>query len=281
MLSATLLALAAAVLHAGWNLIAKRSVDPFVALWGLFVAAGALALPILAVGSAVGAGPSPAAWVWASVTGLVHVPYIVLLGRAYTAGDFSMAYPVARGGGALVATIGGVVVLGDRLAGWELAAIAVAVVGMSMLAVGAARNQVLVAVVVAVTVGTYTTIDSHAVRTSGGGLYVFAVYLMAALGISGAGLVLGKGPLLVESVRTSSGRIVLAAAMSVLTYGLVLIAVRSAPVGYVAALRESSVLIAALVGSRVLGEGHGRVRAAGAGLIVVGLVLLTAVSTSR
>lgn len=281
MLTATLLALAAAVLHAGWNLIAKRAIDPFLALWALFLSAGIVSVVVLGVGVFVGAGPSPAGWGWAMATGAVHAPYIVLLGRAYDEGDFSLAYPLARGGGALLAGINGVVLLGDRPSIWSAAAIVVTIGGMGLLAVGAERRQVVIALTVAVTIGTYTTIDSHAARGSGGSLYVFAVFLMAAIGISSSGVAMGRGAALLAVPRSAWFRSALAGTMSIATYGLVLVAVRRAPVGYVAALRESSVLLAALIGWRVLGEGSGRARAAGAAAIVVGLIVLTATSTIR
>ena len=93
MLLATVYALTAAVLHAGWNLFAKRSVDPFVALWGQFLLAGIASAGLLIATGGVPAG----AWSWALISGLFHIPYAVGLGWAYRHGDFSLAYPLARG----------------------------------------------------------------------------------------------------------------------------------------------------------------------------------------
>ena len=96
MLAATLLALTAAVMHAGWNLAVKQSGDRYLALWGQFSIAGAIGLVIV-----VAAGGIPAeGWVWAAMSGIVHVPYCWFLARAYDHGDFSLVYPMARGGGA-------------------------------------------------------------------------------------------------------------------------------------------------------------------------------------
>src|SRR5215218_3008222 len=78
-LLATLYALMAAVLHAGWNLLAKRSVEPFLALWGQFLLAGIISVPIL-----IATGGTPAgAWKWAVLSAVIHVPYTVALGWAY------------------------------------------------------------------------------------------------------------------------------------------------------------------------------------------------------
>ena len=99
MLTATLLALGAAVLHAGWNLAAKTAGDRFAALWGQFASSGLVVLvPFLVMG-----GMPARAWIWAVISGLVHVPYVVYLARAYETGEFSVVYPIARSGGASLA----------------------------------------------------------------------------------------------------------------------------------------------------------------------------------
>lgn len=270
MLSATLLALSAAVLHAGWNLIAKRSIDPFLALWGQFVVAGAASAIVLA---AIGGLPA-AGWAWALLSGVIHVPYVLGLASAYRHGDFSLAYPIARGGGALIAAIGGLMLLDDDLQVLSIMAILVIVAGMTLLAAGAPADQIAMALMVAATIGTYTVVDSHAARQYGGVTYVLAVFVMMGACTSVAGVIGGRFGDLRRLSGTVWWRTGLAGIMSVVTYGLVLVAVRHAPVGYVAALRESSVLIATVVGWRLLDEQRGRLRTAAAGVIVTGLALL-------
>jgi drug/metabolite transporter (DMT)-like permease len=270
MLLATVYALTAAVLHAGWNLFAKRSGDPFIALWGQFLIAGAAGAVLLLVFGGVPAG----AWTFAAISGFVHIVYVVALGWAYEHGDFSLAYPLARGGGALLAGIGGLILLGDDLHWLSIAAIVVVVTGMALLAVGSAWAEVWAALVVAVTIGAYTVSDSHAAREYDSRTYIFATQAACAVGVTSAGLARGRGRDLVSFLSTTWRRTTIAAAMTIAAYGLVLLAVRRAPVGYVAALRESSVLLAVFIGSRYLGEGKTRVRYLAAALIVTGLVLL-------
>ena len=279
MLTATLLALAAAVLHAGWNLIAKRAIDPFLALWSQFLLAGVVSLPVIVVGSVAGHGPSGRGWLLAGLTAAIHLPYVVLLARAYRIGDFSSAYPLARGGGALFAALGGIALLGDRITVWAGVAIVVVVGGLSMLSAGAGRRAVQAAIGVAVTIGAYTVVDSHAARGAGGPFYVFAAFSLTAVVVTMAAVVTGRRPTGLR--RPDWLRASIGAVLSIAAYGLVLVAVRRAPVGYVAVLRESSVLLAALIGWRVLGEGRSGARAAGAVAIVVGLIVLTATSTIR
>lgn len=276
MLLATALALTSAVLHAAWNLAAKRSVDPFLAVWAQFLMAGVIGGVVLVGAELAGGGMPAGAWVWIGVSACAHIPYAVALGWAYHHGDFSLAYPVARGGGALLAGIGGVLVLGDDLSAWSVAAILTVVAGMWLLAVGADRGHVAAALVVAAAIGVYTVSDSHAVRTYRTDVYVFAEMLATGVTISAAGLALRQGPALTRIGRPAWRRAGIGAAMSIGAYWLVLIAYERAPVGYVAALRESSVLIAVLAGHRLLQEGRGRTRLAAAGLIVAGLVLLVA-----
>jgi drug/metabolite transporter (DMT)-like permease len=271
MLLATIFALTAAVLHAGWNLIAKRSVDPFIALCTQFAVAGVISAVIVV---ATGGLPHEA-WVWAAGTGLFHVPYLVGLGWAYRNGDFSLAYPIARGGGALVAAIGGLVLLDDDLKILSLMAIGIVVAGLLMLAVGAPGDQVVVALVVAVSIGGYTLVDSHAAREFSG-TYVFAAFVVIGVFATAAGLASGRAGDVLTMSPDAWRRTVLAAALSIVTYGLVLLAVRRAAVGYVAALRESSVVIASVVGWRLLGERSGRTRSLAAGVILAGLMLLIA-----
>jgi drug/metabolite transporter (DMT)-like permease len=269
-LVATVLALGSALLHAGWNLAAKRSADRFVALWGQFLAAGTIGALVLVLTG----GVPVEAWAWAALSGAIHTPYLVGLARAYDHGDFSVAYPLARGGGALVAAVGGVVLLGDQLSLLSGVAILTVVAGMALLAVGATRAQVLAALVVAVAIGAYTTVDSHAAREVAERTYVCAAFVMAAVGVSVYGIATGQLGTLRANLPAGWRRHVVAGVTSLVAYLLVLMAVRRAPVGYVAALRESSVLLAVALGARVLSEGRARVRFAAAGLVFGGLVLL-------
>ena len=126
MVLATVFALAAAALHAGWNLQVKASEDRFVALWGQFVTAGA----VCAAGLALTGLPARDAWPWLALSACIHIAYVVSLARAYDAGDFSLAYPLARGGGAMVAAIGGVALLDDQLSALGYLAILVITGGL-------------------------------------------------------------------------------------------------------------------------------------------------------
>jgi multidrug transporter EmrE-like cation transporter len=269
--AATLLALSAAALHAGWNLAAKRSTDRITALFAQFLVGGVIGAIVLVLTRDLPA----AAWWPALLTGLVHVPYLLLLAHAYEHGDFSVAYPVARGSGAVLAALGGVVLLDDSLGALGLAAVVVVAGGMWLLSVGATSGQLTTAMAVGVTIGVYTVNDSWAVRRWGV-TYPFAAFVTIGVMMALSTVVTGRAPRVAAAFRADWRQPVLTGAMAVLAYVLVMVAVRRAPVGYVAVLRESSVLLAAFLGSRYLDEGAVRLRMTAAAIILAGLVLLVA-----
>jgi drug/metabolite transporter (DMT)-like permease len=272
-LTATLLALAAAVLHAGWNLWVKQSGDRWIAIWGQMTMGGVIAL-VLVAGVGLTHGIHHIAWWQAIATGLTHAFYITFLARAYTLGDFSVTYPIARGGGALIAAIGGVLFLHDHLSAGMVAGILIAVCGIFMLAGRADNQHVLAALAVSATIGLYSTIDSSGSRSMGGDMYAVLIYIPVALFITAYGLVSGRGKSMIPALRLNWWRFTVAGAASMLTYWMVLIAVQKAAVGYVTALRESSVVIVALVGTRYLKEGDARRRVMAACIVLVGLATL-------
>jgi drug/metabolite transporter (DMT)-like permease len=274
-LEATLLALGSAVLHAGWNLLVKTSDERFLTAWGQFLVGGICFLPVLLFTGLPPADALP----FLVGSSLVHVVYVLALVRAYHHGDFSFAYPLARGGGALLAAIGGVAFLGDFLSLPSWCSIGVVVVGLAslvrpsvgMLAIGWS-------LLTALTIGTYTTLDAAGARRSDSGFgYGVLVVVGAALTLSVVGVARGHGGDLLLHLRTSDRRRVVAGGIaSVLAYSMVLAAVRLAPVGYVAALRESSVVLGAAMGWLLLHERLGRARLASSVVVATGLVLLIA-----
>lgn len=274
MLLATVLALTAAVLHAGWNLVAKRAEgDRYMVLWAQFTAGGLVALPLM-VGYQVLFGMPRQGYAWAALSGASHMPYTWLLAKAYTHGDFSVSYPVARGGGAALAAIGGVLFLADHLTVLEVTGIAVVVAGLSFLARGASGANLLMAMAVAVTIGLYTVLDAKGARLTGSIAYIFATMVGSGLSNTVFSLATGRRHDMAAMMRANWRRAVVTGVASLITYGLVLVAVQHAPVGYVTALRESSVVLAALAGWKLLGEGDHRRRIAAACIVFAGLLTL-------
>ena len=235
-----------------------------------------MGLAAVVVAIAVGAGPPIPPLVWAGISGVVQLGYLLVLARAYDRGDFSVSYPVARGGGAVVAAIGGVVVLGDDLSILAASGIGLAAVGLGVLVAGQRRVDLTPALVVAGLIGTYTLVDAHGSRESGSAAYPLVVFVAIAVTTSLWGAAHGQMSTVVGAIRLRPATYLYAGTASALAYGMVVVAVRYAPVGHVTALRESSVVIAAIIGWRYLGEGDGRRRLLAAVVVLAGLVLLVA-----
>jgi drug/metabolite transporter (DMT)-like permease len=271
MTTATLLALGAAFLHAAWNLLVKTSDDRFLAAWGQFLMGALLFVPVLLVIGPPGLDVVPLL-VCSSV---VNVVYVGALVQAYRTGDFSLTYPLARGGGALVAAIGGVWLLSDELGPGSWVAILVVVAGLaSLVRPGAATAALGWSALTAAAIGTYTIIDVAGARRSSGFGYGISVMIGAALAVSVAGVAVGRAPAFVRSFRTAWWRYAAGGVCTTLAYSMVLAAGRLAPVGYVAALREFSVVIGALAGWVLLDERFGRHRVYASGVVAAGLTLL-------
>ncbi|MDO8361624.1 MAG: SMR family transporter [Actinomycetota bacterium] len=274
MLLATILSLTAAVMHASWNFVAKRAEgDRYLVLWAQFFAAGVISLPLLVANHLIWGMPWQG-YLWAACSGLVHLPYLSLLARAYTHADFSVSYPVARGGGAALAAIAGVAFLGDHLSVLEVAGIAIVIGGLTMLAYGANGAHLALALLVAVTIGLYSTLDAHGARLTHSVAYIFATQVAGGLVNTTYALARGRRAGMVEMLRRHWRRAAITGLATMVTYGLVLVAFDHAPVGYVSALRESSVVLAALAGWKFLGEGDHRRRIAAALVVFSGLLVL-------
>lgn len=273
MLTATLLAVTAACLHACWNLAVKRSsVDRFHAIWGQIVLGSVVAAVVFV---ALG-GMDAAAWPWAALSGAIHVPYFVLLTRAYDLGDFSQVYPIARGFGALAATVGGVALLGDRVGPWSAVAIAIIIAGLFGLSGRAVGPAVLTALAVGVAIGAYTLADSRGSRVSEVSYYGLGTGLAACAAVSMYAVASGRHHGFGTAIRSEWRVMLLGGIAQKLTYTLVLAAVRLAPVGAVAALRETSVVIAVALGTWLLGEEQGPRRAIASATVLTGVAVLVA-----
>jgi drug/metabolite transporter (DMT)-like permease len=271
LVAATFLALGSASLHATWNLLVKTSSDRLIAAWGFYLVGGIAFLPLLPLVGVPGADTLP----FLAASSAVHVVYVVALTRAYQHGDFSFAYPLARGGGALFAAIGGVLFLGDTLSGPAWLAIGIVVGGLaSLVRPGVSRVALLWAGVTATMIGIYTTLDAAGARRSSGFGYAVALVLGAGLLLTAAIVASGRAARLGPALHEEWRRFVVGGLCSTLAYSMVLAGARLAPVGYVAALRESSVILGAGAGWLFLHERLGRARLASALVVTAGLALL-------
>ncbi|MEU5771166.1 EamA family transporter [Streptomyces asoensis] len=268
--------LLAALTHAGWNAIAHRITDKLVGF--TLIAGGGMVIGLALVPFA----PFPAARAWpyllASV--LVHTVYYALLMRSFRLGDFGQAYPIARGSAPLVVTVLAAVFAHEVPDGWAAAGVALSCAGLTGVALWGLRGRrphwaaIGAALATGATIAAYTVVDGIGVRASGASLGYIA-WLMAVQGVVLPAYAVHRWRGRTAAVlRPFAALGLLGAALSVLAYGLVLWAQTRAELAPVAALRESSVLVAAAIGAVFFKERFGAPRLVAAGILVVGIGLM-------
>ncbi|HWL69498.1 MAG TPA: DMT family transporter [Geminicoccus sp.] len=275
-LTVFLVVILAAGLHASWNALVKTGGDPELrlALVGLVISAMMLPLCLLVP------PPPAAAWPWLLGSLASHLFYYELLARAYRLGDLSQVYPVTRGLAPPVAALLAWLILGEGLEPAGVAA--VVVIGLGIVALAAAgpggsmagRRALVPAVMNACVIGGYTICDGMGARTAGDA-WSYVVWLFALDGLPFGALVLARRQgVLLRAVPLLWRPAALAGAMSLSAYALVIWAMTKAPIAYVSALRETSVVLAAWMGTRLLHEPFGRRRIACAALVALGVAAL-------
>jgi drug/metabolite transporter (DMT)-like permease len=269
---ATFAALLAALLHATWNAVLKGGNDRLADASLLFLFAGALGL----VSTFLFPPIDPSAWIWVVATSLLHVPYVYFLARAYEHGDLSHVYTIARGLPPILVVSLGAVLLGEipsmlGLAGVVLISLGILTVGMTP---GAQARGTGLALLVAVTITLYTLSDGIGVRASGSPVaYNGWIFFGSALTCMTMALAL-RGRSLVAYAQVHWRRAMFGGVVSFVAYGLVLWAMTRASIGGVSALRETSVVFAALFGMFLLGERAAARRLLGAVIVAAGAVTL-------
>lgn len=268
--------LVAAVLHAGWNAVVKLGLDRFssVLLLALVQAAIALALvPFVAQ-------PAAAALPWIAAAALLHIGYQVFLIHAYSYGDLSQIYPIARGTAPLLVAVVSLVALSEELSASALAAILTisgGVLLMSLKGNGLGRmtpTAVLLALGTACFTAGYTLVDGTGARVAG----TASGFILWMFALNGAGMlvfaVCARGSAAFPAMLGAWKVGVAAGAMSLGSYWIAVWAFTQAPIALVAALRETSIIFVVLLGALFLGERADRWRWASAALIALGVVFV-------
>lgn len=270
--------LCAALLHAGWNAIAKgrSGADPLVGTLVLAIACGAVSIPALAFAGLPGS--SSTGYVIAS--GVVHVFYFLLVGLSYRYADYSAVYPLMRGSAPLLTTLGGAALLAEPLTPGLLVGVLLLSAGVlglgghALLRGGLDCRGLLVAVVnIAIIVG-YTLLDGVGARLSGNPAgYVTAMLIVTAILLVPVAFWLRGASFIAD--LSANGRLgLIGGTMAMLSYGTAVWAMTRAPIGAVAALRETSVLFGTIIAALVLGERFGPGRWVAAAAICGGLMLI-------
>jgi len=272
------LVLLAALAHAGWNAVVKSSgarnqTFAVMLLTGGGVGlAGAFLLPL----------PAPEAWVYLVVSAIVHYGYYGFLLLAYRQGDLSRVYPLARGSAPMAVAGGAWLLAGEWLPLSGIAGLVLASAGLMSLAFetgvprGQAGRPVLYALGTGLLIAAYTVVDGLGVRASLAPLsYIVWLNLLEAVPV-----------LLWLAVRRPEGFVrrtgpwwrhgLIGGLLATAAYGFVIYAMSAGGMAHVSALRETSTLFAALIGTLILGERGGRPgrRIAAAAMVSGGIVVL-------
>ncbi|MCD6077596.1 MAG: EamA family transporter, partial [Ramlibacter sp.] len=264
-----------ALLHASWNAMVKSSPDKALDTAVIHLMGSLVALPLLLV---VGI-PAASSWPYILASVFIHIGYYIALTGAYKHGDLGLTYPLMRGTAPLLVALSATLTVGETLTPLSWAGI----LGVScgVLALGLSRHAmdspraVAFALTNAVIIAIYTVVDALGARQSGNPLQ-YVVMLFVLDGWPFAAIVLARRGWATAwpYARQRAPLAVVGASASLGSYGIALWAMTKAPVATVAALRETSVLFAALLGTWFLKETFTVRRAIGTAAIVAGVMAL-------
>lgn len=277
--TALVIVLFAAVLHASWNAIVKGAGDRAITMALVafaHVLIGGIALFFVTA-------PAPASWPFIAASAVIHWAYYAFLFQSYRFGDLSHVYPIARGVAPMLVALGALAFAGEMLAPKAWGGVIAVSLGIGLLALrrngalGANRAAVLSALATGLMIASYSVVDGIGIRKSDAAPGYIAWIFFLEFPITAAILLSRPG----RQWRIPLRSAVLAGAgglLSVLAYGLVLYAKTIAPLAAVSAVRESSVIFAALIGVVLFGERPWGRRVLAAGVVATGVILL---ATSR
>ena len=272
----TLLVLLAAFVHACWNALVKAGRDPLL----MVATVSAVSCAISAVLIPFAQAPARAAWPYIALGVLTHSLFKIFLILAYRAGDLSRVYPLARGSAPLVVAGFSGLVAGEVLGGWELAGVALISVGLASLTFEPQRKgradmvAVGCALATGVFIGAYTLVDGLGARAAGSFLgYASWLFFFDGLPMMTIAVVL-RGRELGTFLRHGARTGLVAGCLSLFGYFVVVWALTEGVMAPIAALRETGVIFAAIIGRVLLKEPFGWRRIVAAALVAGGVGVL-------
>lgn len=269
--------LIAAAFHAMWNALLKVKLAPIIAITLISVGCGVVVLPLLPF---VG-WPLPEAWPYVFASLVIHLFYYSALAEAYKTGDLGLVYPIARGTAPLMTAIGAYLIVGQELGLFGWLGVAVLASGVLVLsfkggspAAAASPRSVGFALLTALSISAYTLVDAVGARLAGsahaysGWLFALDAVMMLVYGL------VRFPAAMIGGLKTEWKLVLGGGALSAAAYWTAIWAMTVAPIALVAALRETSVLFAAIIGIVLLKEPVVRARIVAAALVVAGLMLI-------
>jgi drug/metabolite transporter (DMT)-like permease len=268
--AALFLALAAAGLHAFWNLFIARARDVEAATAVVLAVSVVLYAPVAALTWDVEREVVP----YAAASSVLELAYVILLAAAYRRADLSVVYPVARGVAPVLVLVAGIALLGARTSAGEIGGVLLVAAGVFLVrGIHVEPGPgVLFGLAIACTIAAYTLVDNRGIEHADPFGYLEIVMTGPALAYL-TWIVVARGPQAVRAELTLPT--VFAGAASLGAYALALAALQLASAASVAAVRETSIVIAVALAAPVLRERVGSRRVAGALVVVAGVALLS------
>jgi drug/metabolite transporter (DMT)-like permease len=267
------LILFAALLHASWNALLRGGADR---LWSMTVMCLAVALACMVMALFL-TPPAQASWFYAVLSALLHIGYNLFLVRSYKVGDLGQTYPIARGSSPILITLGASLFAGETVSTSALLGIALVSGGIISLAF---KGRQLAVPSLPYALGTgcfiaaYSVTDGIGVRLSGAPM-AYTVWMCAMWGVMMPLVYIGlRDVKSLFTLRPGFGTAFFGGLVSLLAYGIVIYAMSAAPMGAVSALRETSVLFAALIGYLFLGESLNLRKLLACAVIAIGTIII-------
>ncbi|HYT87008.1 MAG TPA: DMT family transporter [Burkholderiales bacterium] len=267
------LVLVAAAFHAIWNTLIKIRGDRVIVMMLVTLAGSIFSLLVAPFVDA----PVPESWSFLAATILLHTAYHFFLPIAYDHGDLGQVYPIARGSAPLLVAVGALVFTGETLT--PLALLGTLCLACGVMALTFERESgvwkrpkpVIYALLTGVLIASYTVVDGMGARQAGSAIG-FAVWLTIGDGLLTFLIVyIWKGRDALAVARRNLGTGMVGGVLQVGGYWIIVWALAVAPMAMVSSLRETSVLIAAVISTFILKEGFGVWRFVSASLIALGL----------
>ena len=276
LIETTVLVLGAALLHAAWNTLVKTAADPLVSVGALsLVTAGPGLLLVLVVPI-----PTLTALPYLAGSVVLHFGYYLFLVSAYRVGDLSHVYPISRGSAPLLVALGGIVIAQEQLPLLTLFGIAITSIGIMLLAISGANSKTRNhrstprALITGCFIAAYTLVDGLGVREGEVALsYIGWLFLINGL-VFGLFVFLRRPAEMLSLWRKDTARVVGGGIAKAIAYGTVIFVMYYSPMAVVATLRETSVIMAALIGVYFLREPTGQLRIAAALLVAGGIIAM-------
>ena len=267
------LALLAAMLHASWNAFLRTGTDRLWTVTVMSFASTALAVPF-----AIYYGlPASDVWPYVFASAFLQVVYCVFLVAAYRQGELGQVYPIVRGSVPLLVLLGASVMANQHPAVLQIVGVSLVAAGIASLSFGkgsAPTASILYALATGAIIALYATVDAIGVRLAGNaGAYVAWVLVINGILLPATFLV-SRGRLAIDFRSTETLSALVGGVVSLIAYGLVVAAFKLGPAGPVAAIRETSVVFAALIGWLFLGERLTPRRIAACAIVALGAICL-------